>query len=172
MQAKRQASKLEFFDSAVPHENSKCMDRRVLIAQVHRDNLDETFSQSLARLHPADAPPGAYPGVDYFDVNDFTARKAVQEAVNRSTASTAYHICGFALSRSCCSPLCRCSVVAVLRLVCFPALLFPGSPVLRHAVLTVSRLHGLPFRRITATLRRIRDRHEDASHNLRSRINT
>ncbi len=85
MQAKGQASKLEFFDSAaVPHENSESKDGGVLIAQVRRDNLDETFSQSLARLHRADAPPGAHAGVDYFDVNDFTARKGVQEAVKAS----------------------------------------------------------------------------------------
>ncbi len=80
MQKKGQASKLEFFDSTASSGNG--LNTGVLIAQVHRDNLDETFSQSLARLHPADAPPGAKPGIDYFNVNDFTARKGVQEAAS------------------------------------------------------------------------------------------
>ncbi|MBS1954428.1 MAG: hypothetical protein JST89_09580 [Cyanobacteria bacterium SZAS-4] len=71
-------------DVAAKSRLSQLSDQQVLISQIHRDNLEETLSQTLARLHPLDAPAGSRPGVDYFSVSDFVARKGVQDAAAAS----------------------------------------------------------------------------------------
>lgn len=76
----RHTSNFGLDDVAAKSGLSQLSDQQVLISQVHRDNLEETLSQTLARLHPLNAPAGARPGVDYFNVSDFVARKGVQDA--------------------------------------------------------------------------------------------